>query len=139
MERRRRPTQTHVLMRNVVIVSSILSSAINLIVLAISATAGKLWNETSCFYINCRLLVTFANILNPDQNCHADGTFEIILEHKEIVEKITPCRRQKHAKSPWIIWENGSVVECLTRDRRAAGSSLTGVTALWSLSKTHLS
>ena len=25
---------------------------------------------------------------------------------------------------------NGSVVECLTRDRRAAGSSLTGVTAL---------
>ena len=38
------------------------------------------------------------------------------------------------------IWErSGSVVECLTRDRRAAGSSLTGVTALWSLSKTHLS
>ena len=32
-----------------------------------------------------------------------------------------------------------SGVECLTRDRRAAGSSLTGVTALWSLSKTHLS
>ena len=31
------------------------------------------------------------------------------------------------------------MVECLTRDRRAAGSSLTGVTALWSLSKTHLS
>ena len=37
-------------------------------------------------------------------------------------------------------WErSGSVVECLTRDRRAAGSSLTGVTVLWSLSKTHLS
>ena len=34
---------------------------------------------------------------------------------------------------------SGSVVECLTRDRRAAGSSLTGVTALWSLSKTHFS
>ena len=34
---------------------------------------------------------------------------------------------------------SGLVVECLTRDRRAAGSSLTGVTALWSLSKTHLS
>ena len=31
---------------------------------------------------------------------------------------------------------SGSVVKCLTRDRRAAGSS---VTALWSLSKTHLS
>ena len=34
---------------------------------------------------------------------------------------------------------SGKVVECLTRDRRAAGSNLTGVTALWSLSKTHLS
>ena len=34
---------------------------------------------------------------------------------------------------------SGSVVECLTRDRGAAGLSLTGVTALWSLSKTHLS
>ena len=34
---------------------------------------------------------------------------------------------------------SGSVVECLTRDRGAAGSSLTGVTALWSLGKTHLS
>ena len=31
------------------------------------------------------------------------------------------------------------VVECLTQDRGAAGSSLTGVTELWSLSKTHLS
>ena len=37
-------------------------------------------------------------------------------------------------------WErSGWVVECLTRDRRVAGSSLTGVTALWSLSKTHIS
>ena len=34
---------------------------------------------------------------------------------------------------------SGSVVECLTRDRRAAGSSPAGVTALWSLSKTLLS
>ena len=33
---------------------------------------------------------------------------------------------------------SGSVVECLTRDQEAVGSSLTGVTALWSLSKTHL-
>ena len=32
-----------------------------------------------------------------------------------------------------------AVVECLTRDRELAGLSLTGVTALWSLSKTHLS
>ena len=34
---------------------------------------------------------------------------------------------------------SGSVVECLTRDQGAAGSSLTIVTALRSLSKTHLS
>ena len=34
---------------------------------------------------------------------------------------------------------SGSVVECFTRDRGVAGSSLTNVTALWSLSKTHLS
>ena len=40
-----------------------------------------------------------------------------------------PCFRER----------SGSVVECLTRDRRAAGSSLTRVAALWSLSKTHLS
>ena len=39
--------------------------------------------------------------------------------------------------SIYIYWS--LVVECLTRDRRAAGSSLTGVTVLWSLSKTHLS
>ena len=32
---------------------------------------------------------------------------------------------------------SGSVVECLTGDRGAAGSSLTGVTVLWSLSKTQ--
>ena len=37
-------------------------------------------------------------------------------------------------------WElSGPVVECLTQDWGAAGSSLTGVTALWYLSKTHLS
>ena len=34
---------------------------------------------------------------------------------------------------------SGSVVECLNQDRGATGSSLTGVTALLSLSKTHLS
>ena len=34
---------------------------------------------------------------------------------------------------------SGSMVECLSRDQEAAGSRLTGITALWSLSKTHLS
>ena len=46
-----------------------------------------------------------------------------------ILPKYTNCHRE----------HSGSVVECLTRDRGAAGSSLTDVTALWSLSKTHLS
>ena len=41
--------------------------------------------------------------------------------------------------NPPTHWErSASVVECLTRDRGATGSSLTSVTALWSLSKTHL-
>ena len=31
---------------------------------------------------------------------------------------------------------SGSVAECLIRDQRAVGLSLTGVTALWSLNKT---
>ena len=39
----------------------------------------------------------------------------------------------------YITEHSGSKVECLTQDRGAAGSSLTGVTVLWSLSKTHLS
>ena len=41
---------------------------------------------------------------------------------------------------PLLIRERSdSVVECLTRDWGSTGLSLTGVTALWSLSKTHLS
>ena len=43
---------------------------------------------------------------------------------------------QLHEMSHQNLWErSGSVVECLTRDRRVAGSSLIGVTALVSLSK----
>ena len=37
----------------------------------------------------------------------------------------------------FLMWV--SLIECSTRDRRAGGSSVTGVTALWSLSKKHLS
>ena len=36
-----------------------------------------------------------------------------------------------------IVERSGSAVECLTRDRGAADLSVTSVTALWSLSKTH--
>ena len=38
-----------------------------------------------------------------------------------------------------VLWErSGSVVECSTRDQGAAGLSLTSVTELWSVRKTHL-
>ena len=48
--------------------------------------------------------------------------------------------KMPHCWKSHVMWErSGSVVECLTQDRGAAGSSLTGVFALWSLSKTHLS
>ena len=41
---------------------------------------------------------------------------------------------------PWYFRERSRlVVEGLTRDWEAADTSLTGVTELWSLSKTHLS
>ena len=60
-----------------------------------------------------------ANSVDPDQTDPIGSTlFASILNSRE---------------------RSGSVVECLTRDRGAAGSSLAGVTALWSLSKTHLS
>ena len=59
------------------------------------------------------------------------------------VEKEKVIRVRINNNLIWSIhikWErSGSVVEWLTRDRGTAGSSLTGVTALWSLSKTHLS
>ena len=42
-----------------------------------------------------------------------------------------------HQSSVTYIQRSGSVVECLTPDRGATGSSLTGVPALWSVSKTR--
>ena len=46
---------------------------------------------------------------------------------------------QNEKADKYIHLIGSSVVECLTGDRGAAGLSLTGVTVLWSLSKTHLS
>ena len=66
-----------------------------------------------------------------------DGSFEYP-QHVLLLGK-----RKDDISFNTLIWmsreRSDSVVECLTRDQRAAGSSLTGVTALWSLSKTHLS
>ena len=55
--------------------------------------------------------------------------------HLELLSFKGGCRglcESIHVKMPYC-WErerSGSVVECLTRDRGAAGSSLTGVTVL---------
>ena len=84
----------------------------------------------------CHLLImiTFANSLDwqndglgLDPNCLTLMVF--LLSYGYFILLPQPLSRER----------SGSVVECLTRDRRAAGSSLTGVTGLWSLSKTHLS
>ena len=66
---------------------------------------------------------------------HRKLSTEYCLKHSDVVFILLII-----VKMPTIVREHsGSVVECLTRDRGAEGSSLTGVTALWSLSKTHLS
>ena len=68
---------------------------------------------------------------------------KVLMERQDVVlSRIRYLRMVRELREAGYTdeWErSGSVVECLTRDRRAAGSSLTGVTALWSLSKTHLS
>ena len=52
--------------------------------------------------------------------CFGSTLFASILNSSEILGNYMYFVRE----------HSGSVVECLTRDRRAAGSSLTGVTAL---------
>ena len=55
-------------------------------------------------------------------------------------EPVSQIQSASHINGKVIVRErSGSVVECLTRDPGAAGWSLTGVPALWSLSKIHLS
>ena len=61
-------------------------------------------------------------------NCLIESRFALV--SVDILKFSTPAAGRERS---------GSVIECLTRDRGAAGSSLTRVTALWSLSKTHLS
>ena len=58
----------------------------------------------------------------------------------DLYSKTCVIRPLKNRQTKILVRErSGSVVECLTGDRGAAGLSLTGVTVLWSLSKTHLS
>ena len=49
-----------------------------------------------------------------------------------------PSPYYKQNKGFFLGFSVGAVVECLTRDLEATGSRLTDITALWSLSNTHL-
>ena len=76
------------------------------------------------FYAYAIIVHTQADQLLPQLLMEQFDTFPIQCRHIEHI-----CMKK---------WErSGSEVECLTRDRWAADLSLTGVTALWSLSKTH--
>ena len=85
--------------------------------------------------------------LGPNYMWQPDGTPESFWKKKTTADEKNKTK-PKNMKNYTVVnkvflshvWErSGSVGECLTRDRGAAGSSLTGITALWSLSKTHLS
>ena len=61
-----------------------------------------------------------------------------LMIHKELLYLLNDLgKRDKMRGLPRE--HSGSVVECMTRDPGAVGSSHTDVTALWSLSKTYLS
>ena len=66
-----------------------------------------------------------ANSVDPDQTAPIGAVCSGTTLFASLLNSLREC--------------SNSVVECLTRDRGAAGSRLTGVTALWSLRKTHLS
>ena len=91
------------------------------------------------------LVACFTNNIGPDlsaSNCsQKSNCLNICIRQNksdDIFNIKNICRiRVKIKENQWE--RSVSVVECLNRDRGAAGSSLTGVTALWSLSKTHLS
>ena len=78
-------------------------------------------------FLSLKVVLILANGAGPDDMLHFIWIF-------------TFCRSTRLGGFHFTKGErSGSVVECLTRDRGALGSSLTGVTSLWSLSKTHLS
>ena len=82
---------------------------------------------------------------SKDEVWRADNTYAAMVAKVKVKEFIWKgqgnMKIQDHIIIPFTYSRerSGSVVDCLTRDRGAAGSSLTDVTALWTLSKTHLS
>ena len=74
------------------------------------------------------------------QNLEADGLSRIPKTETSVTIIPDVLKDVCSSIHPFVEWErSGSLVECLNGDQRAAGASLTGVTALWSMSKTHLS
>ena len=77
------------------------------------------------------------NVLNSQTKKKIDSFCTKFSLHQPLTD---PSHFTEHSSSLInLILVGGAVVEGLTRDRGVAGSSLTGVTALWSLSKAHLS
>ena len=85
--------------------------------------------ETTPYSIVCIFTNAFQNT-----NYKGDNS---IFNNKYIHKCI--LRIQYRETTPYFLERSGSVVECLTHDRGVVGSSLTSITALWSLTKTHLS
>ena len=75
---------------------------------------------------------------------HSNITFlkPTLLQQSIIMAQMTALQHNLQFCCSWkhqhLRERSGSMVECLARDRGAGGSSLTGVTVLWSLSKTYL-
>ena len=66
--------------------------------------------------------------------CYYRDSIKIQRKNNCWKSKLVPVHVWYYRDRIWMQWDrrerSGSVVECLTRDRRAAGSSLTGVTVL---------
>ena len=91
------------------------------------------------FGVRCLDLGLNVHLLTNSGCANSKGYGEPVQVHR-LTRAFTVCLCDKYQNLVGFPRErSGTVVECLTRDRGAAGSSLTGVTALWSLSKTHLS
>ena len=89
-----------------------------------------------CIYLNLCIIfrVGKGNKLRINEPV-ANKRYVLMCGHRRLRSACTSVQSDQSS----IREGSGSVVECLTRDRGVAGSSLTGVTLLWSLSKTHLS
>ena len=83
------------------------------------------------FFKNVFFCLKFFYSVDPDEMLH-HAAFHMGFRCKKYPFRVFP-------KYKVLLFSHHSVVECLTQDRGAAGSSLTDVTALWSLSMTSLS